>query len=96
MEELLSRYPDNFMANYNLGNWLIEKGNLSEAAEHFRLALLKVPGHVKSHLSLGFIALRLGDNQTALDHLLSCLKLEPNHPQSEKIRKTIEILKANR
>jgi len=53
MRDRLQKYPDDFTANYNLGDVLLNKGNAAAAVEYFTKASRADPGNVVAASELG-------------------------------------------
>ena len=97
VEGLLQKEPDNVLAHYNLGNWLIRLGRHGEAARHYLRVLEINPSETKAHLNLGLLYLQyLNRPQDALTHLEKCLEIDPHQPQAKRIKDTIDYLKAGK
>ena len=93
LEKFLQRHPRNFMAHYNLGQWQAKRGLYRRAAEHYSQALQIKPRHAALHLFLGQIYLQYLENpDSALIHLQTSLKIDPNQPLAESIRNTVNYL----
>ena len=64
--QMVAKNPKGFLGRYGLGNKLLQEGgNLEEAVEHLRVAVLLDPVHVASHLALGRALAALGKNDEA-------------------------------
>ncbi len=62
---------------YNLGNALKAQGNLDEAAESYRKALLLQPDYAEAHVNLGNVLQAQGKLDEAVEHYRKALALKP-------------------
>ncbi len=83
----------NWSAHLYLGYALVDV-NDEEAEPHFWRALkLNEKEAVKAHLALARLAARYGYTKDAVDQLDAYLRLEPNAPDAESVRKLAEKLR---
>jgi tetratricopeptide (TPR) repeat protein len=68
---------NNFIAHDNLGNDLRLKGDIDEAAVHFREALRINPHFAEAHINLGNVLLRKGSVDDAIAHYEQALRIKP-------------------
>lgn len=69
---------DNWLAHYNLGSFLLRKGNISEAVNHFSETIRIRPGNEDAHNNLGNAFVKLGRPDDAVRHYLEALKIKPS------------------
>ena len=77
MRQRLVKYPDDFTANYNLGDLLLSQGNAAGAVPHFQAACKADPASVVAATELGvalFSAAQLPEAEQQLKH---ALELDP-------------------
>ncbi|MFC1537422.1 tetratricopeptide repeat protein [Gemmatimonadota bacterium] len=97
--DILSKFvisrPNNYLANFNLGNWHLKLKHYKKS-EHYYLKALEIdPGSFNCHLNLGLIyTLHLRDFALAAEHFQTCLNLIPDHPENPRIRAVLELLKS--
>jgi tetratricopeptide (TPR) repeat protein len=72
---------NNFMAHYNLGVYLAERDQISEAMEHYRKALSIKSGHVNANINLGNTLVIQGKFSEAILHYTNALNRVPNDPE---------------
>ena len=82
----VARNPDSFLAQNNLGGILLHKGQVDEAAAHFRKALQSRPDYHMAHNNLAAILLREGRLDEAIVHFQMALE------QKEQLDKAIAYL----
>lgn len=70
------------VAHYNLGKTVGSRGNLEEAIEHYRQALLIDPGYAKAHNNLGNALFVRGEFDEAIEHFRQALKIDPAHAKA--------------
>lgn len=63
--ELVSRHPQSELARFSLGKALFDRGEFSEAQEHFVVALGRKPDWMVVQILLGRCALALGNRGEA-------------------------------
>ncbi len=68
---------DNWLAHYNLGSFLLRKGNFKEAANHFSETIRIRPGNEDAHNNLGNAFAKLGRPDDAVRHYLEALNIKP-------------------
>jgi tetratricopeptide (TPR) repeat protein len=76
--DTLWKNPESWMAHYNLGFELQTRGELDEAIEHYRLALLHNPQHAKARNNLGVSLAAQGKLAEAVQCYQAALKLRPD------------------
>ncbi len=67
----------NYLAHFNLGVVLLEKGNVDEAIGQFEQALQSEPGYADSHFNLGVALLKKGKVDEAIGQFEQALQSEP-------------------
>jgi len=75
---ILSLKPDHFEATFLMGLVEHRKGNLPEAQAKLELAVGLKKESPAAHASLGSLLAEVGNNQQALKHLTTALKLKPS------------------
>ena len=78
----LKRNPNCPMAYNNLGNFLLRKGEVSEALENFEAALRLQPDYVDARYSLGAALFEMHRVDEAVRCFEETLKLQPNHAKA--------------
>jgi len=81
-EHALKVTADNWVAHNNLGNALLDKGNVNEAIHHFGEALRIKPGFAKAHNNLGNALLRQGKVEEAMSHYVEALRIQPEYDKA--------------
>jgi protein O-mannosyl-transferase len=76
----LKKNPNAFMANYNLGVTLTEKGQYEEAISYYRKALEIYPDDAKTQTNLGLILVQTGNVEEAISHYMYVVKIKPEYP----------------
>ena len=79
----LARNPDCWMAYSNLGSFLSERGNTSEAIADFRKALELSPDQSKDHNNLGKALVQEGRMSAAMEEFQTALKISPDSADAE-------------
>ncbi|MGB7156903.1 MAG: tetratricopeptide repeat protein [Tepidisphaeraceae bacterium] len=69
----------NYLAHYNLGVALAERGRLTEAAEHYARSAALSPNYLGPRINLGIVAEQLGDYALAERQLNVALSLGPTN-----------------
>lgn len=77
-ERTLEITKDNWLAENNLGIYLVERGQLAEAYPHFEAALRIDPDYAAAHNNLGGVILQLGDCAAAVPHFEAAIRAQPN------------------
>ncbi len=81
-ERTLEVTKDNWLAENNLGIYLVERGQLAEAYPHFEAALRIDPDYAAAHNNLGGIIVQLGDCPGAVPHFEAAIRAQPNFPMA--------------
>jgi tetratricopeptide (TPR) repeat protein len=71
--------PDNFVAEMNLGNALVEEGRFPEAVSHLTRAVALKPVSAEAHYNLGNALVRQGRNGAAVDAFTRALWINPDY-----------------
>lgn len=80
LAQVLETKPDYFEANFLMGLIQQRKGNLREAQSQLEAALGLKKDSSAAHATLGSLLAEIGNNQQALKHLSTALKLKPSAP----------------
>lgn len=78
--QVLNKQPEHFEATFLMGLILQRKGNLREAQAKLETAVGLKKQSSAAHASLGSLFAEIGNNQQALQHLNTALKLKPSAP----------------
>jgi tetratricopeptide (TPR) repeat protein len=89
----LSKKKEYHVLSVKMGEFCLEKGELSEAISYFALAAELKPKWGEPHLRLGYSLMDFGDNKKALKHFEKFLKLDPQNPEAETVQILVETLK---
>jgi len=76
-EHAIELDENNIIAHNNIGRALIEKGQVAEAVEHYRLALRYHPKYVSAHKNLGAALALQGQTDEAILRLFEALRIDP-------------------
>lgn len=90
--ELMQRQEYHLLA-VKMGEFCLEKGELSEAISYFALAAELKPKWGEPHLRLGYSLMDFGDNKQAIKHFEKFLKLDPTSPEAETVQLLVDTLK---
>jgi protein O-mannosyl-transferase len=69
---------DNEVAQYSLGNTLLQKGRVDEAIAHFQIALQIKPDNAETHYKLGNALAQKGKEDEAILHYQRALQIDPD------------------
>jgi tetratricopeptide (TPR) repeat protein len=72
-----------YLANNNLGVVLAERGNSSDAIEHYRRSIRTRPSYVYAHNNLGFELAQRGDVDAAIAEYKTALAIRPEYADAE-------------
>src|SRR5205085_1029117 len=78
MRQRFERSPADFLANYNLGDLLLSRGNPGEALPYFERAWKAAPRNVIAATELGVALMSLSKVQEAKQQFLRALEIDPN------------------
>jgi len=76
--DTLRKNPGCWLAEYDLGADLVQRGNLAEAGEHLQRALQLEPQQPLIHYNLGLLLARLGRYEEAFEQYQAALKINPD------------------
>jgi tetratricopeptide (TPR) repeat protein len=76
--DAISKNPDAFLAHYNLGIALQERGEFESAALHYRAVLRTNPASLRAHNNLGSVLLAMGKVEEAIAEFELALQSDPN------------------
>lgn len=79
----LTQTPDNALAHSNLGNALMKKEQLDDAAAHLRKAIEIQPNYPEAHNTLGYVLMKKGQLGEAVAHFQKALELKPELKNAE-------------
>ena len=79
MERRLQKYPDDFLAHYNLGAFQQSEGKLDEAARSYAQALQLEPQNATVHNSLGAVLMQQDRFPEAVEQLQTALRIDPRY-----------------
>lgn len=78
-QKVVNLAPDDVEAWHELGDALVEQGELTQAAGAFREALRLRPGYVTALVDLGHTVYALGTKEEAIEHLSEAAHREPGN-----------------
>ena len=76
----LTSHPENATAQYNLGNTLIQQGDLESAIQHFSEAVRLKPDYTKAYYNLAIACYQTGKYQRAIEHCDAAMALGAKIP----------------
>ena len=79
MRGRLVKYPDDFTANYNLGDVLLNKGDAADAVPHFAKAAQADPGNVVAASELGVALFSASKPAEAEEQLKKALEIDKTY-----------------
>ena len=89
MDEAIAHYqkalqikPDYAEAHNNLGNALLQKGQVDEAMAHYQKALQINPDYAEAHNNLGNALLQKGRVDEAITHYQKALQIKPDYAEA--------------
>jgi Tfp pilus assembly protein PilF len=77
--DVVSKNPQSFRAQYNLGSNLTRQGNLKEAIDHLSEALRLKPDYTEAHNNLGMAFFQQGNLDQAENHFSTALRIQPGN-----------------
>jgi tetratricopeptide (TPR) repeat protein len=80
--DTVAKNPDSWLAQSNLGRYLMRQGRFQEAMDHYRQALRTAPDDVDSLVSVGNALFGEGREDEAADCYRRALKSNPNNPEA--------------
>jgi tetratricopeptide (TPR) repeat protein len=81
--EILSRNPNSWMAQDNLGTILRQSGRMAEAVFHYEQALGARPGFAEGHNNLGVALVDTGHTEEAIGQFERAVRLRSDFPEAE-------------
>jgi len=75
-------YPQNAIAQYNLGVYLVKAGQRAAAIEHYREAVRLKPDYIEAHTNLGIALSAIGHVPEAMAEYEAALELNPDYPKA--------------
>jgi tetratricopeptide (TPR) repeat protein/mono/diheme cytochrome c family protein len=79
MRQRLEKYPDDFNANYNLGDSVLNKGDAAGAIPYFQAACRANPASIVASTELGVALFSAGKLEQAEEQFKTALSLEPGY-----------------
>ncbi len=86
LQKAIQLLPDNGMGRYEFGLALFETGDWKGAAPQFEAAVEKAPRWADAQFSLASVDARIDRVPDAMEHLDSCLELNPDHYRANLLR----------
>ncbi len=80
--DTLAKNPNCWIGHNNLGNVLVNKGQLDEAISQYQMALEINPSHIEARNDLGVALAQKGRLDEAMAQFQTALGLDPNHASS--------------
>ena len=80
--DTLAKYPDCWVGYNNLGNALLQNGQLGEAIAKLQRAVQIYPDYAVGHYNLGVVLFREGKFDDALAEFEKAVKLNPNYAEA--------------
>ncbi len=77
-EEVLTRYPGHYRAEYHLGGIFEAREDYTAAVKHYDFAIQKRPDRADAYNSLGNLYFKLGRYDQALNMFVAAIEKEPN------------------
>jgi tetratricopeptide (TPR) repeat protein len=81
--DTLSKNPNAWLAQNNLGVVLFGEGKVQEAIRHYEQALETEPDYFEAHVNLANVLLQQGQSGDAIRHYERALQLETESPQAQ-------------
>ena len=78
----IDRNPDCWMAHYNLGLALADRGQLDEAIDHYKKAMEIQPDYAEAHYNLGIALASRGQLDEAIAHYKKAIEIQPDIAQA--------------
>jgi tetratricopeptide (TPR) repeat protein len=89
--DTLTKNPDAWMAQYNLGNALLQQGKVSEAIAKYAAALRIKPDYVEAHNNLGTVLASQGKVSEAMAQFVAALHIDPDYAEAHNNLGTIFV-----
>ncbi len=77
--DIVSKNPQSFVAQVNLGFALADRGMSNDAVRHYMKALQINPSDTEAHNNLGLALAAQGKHDEAIKHYMATLNINPNH-----------------
>ncbi len=71
--------PENYIAHNDLGEDLLQKGQVSEAMEHFKKVVKIAPTYADGYYNLGNALMQSGHSGEAMELFRKALEIQPSH-----------------
>jgi tetratricopeptide (TPR) repeat protein len=81
-QDVLKKNPACWMAENNLGNWLLQQGRADEAMTHYLRALELKPDYPEAHYNLANVLARQGQADNAAEHLQTAVRFDPKYTKA--------------
>jgi len=78
----LAANPSAWLAHYNLGRLLAQRGDSAAAIEHYRVAIALRPDYFEAHHNLGLELMQQGRLMEAMAHFDESIRLRPEQPEA--------------
>ena len=78
----IERNPNCWMAHYNLGVVLADRGQVDKAIDYYQKTLEIKPDHAEAHNNLGNALVGRGQIEEAIAHYQMALKIKPDHVEA--------------
>jgi tetratricopeptide (TPR) repeat protein len=78
----LANNPGCWMAHYNLGIALHDRGEVDQAITHYREAIALRPGYAEAHYNLGRLLADKGEFNDAINHYEKALEINPTDAEA--------------
>jgi len=80
--DTVAKRPDNDRAHNNLGNALVDDGQIADSIDHYKTALRLKPDYPEAHSNLGNALLKAGRIPESIAECEAALKLEPDYAKA--------------
>jgi tetratricopeptide (TPR) repeat protein len=77
--DVLHKNPSSWLANNNLGDIYMKRGELEDAVAHFEKALASAPTYIETHLNLAIAEMNRGRFDEATRHARRAIELRPQN-----------------
>jgi len=82
--DTLAKNPKSWMAQTNLGRYLLRNGRAAEAVDAYEQVFALKPDAYRAHIALARALMKLGRDREAEDHFEAALTLRPGHYTSHQ------------
>ena len=89
-QQYAERVSDDYRPYFHLAELARQNGDHERAVDNYIRAIAISPVHVPSHLRLGYLYAEQRHFDLAIRQLQTALRLQPDHPDAEKIRADIQ------